>query len=146
MTDIDAEKMEENALMAKLALHKMFARIRADMFLSSFAESRKCLPSVINSLSESISNHDADGYLWWDILVLRELDQGDPQDPGRGRETVLGRFKLWSRESPECEKCDTVVGLDQGTTNVTWKIRQRVDCHGAQPLGYDIPRAMRQLH
>jgi len=55
VADIDTEKMEENAVMAKLALHKMFVRIRADMFLSSFSESRACLSSIIYTLSESRS-------------------------------------------------------------------------------------------
>lgn len=48
-------KATENGLMAKLTLHNVHGRLRADMFLSSLAESSEsCLPSIDKYLRQSL--------------------------------------------------------------------------------------------
>jgi hypothetical protein len=155
MTDIDTAKMEENALTAKLALHKMFVHgfktknpcrqlfvhlflyhIHADMFLSSFAESRKWLPSTITVLPESPSA----------ITMPMGISGGISSSSVNSTKEILkiladaeklfwadlncGRGKV-----PSVRNATLSLALIKALQMLLGRSEKRVDCHGAQPLG-----------
>jgi len=73
-------KSEENALMARLTLHDMYGRFRADMFLSSLVESTIALPMGMSgdklfSLSPSTQEiltilDNAENLFWADLTIV----------------------------------------------------------------------------
>ena len=85
---------EEIALRAKLTLDEVYARFRADMFLSSLAESGKRQDDLLDSLNTDVfhSNDDPDGHVRrYCALVGIARHVGDAHDR---REALLGAHGL----------------------------------------------------